>query len=226
MNLRAIGLLILVLGLVGCSGSGTDEPAAPLPVDEATDTLNPGPDGSDEISDADSPEDAADSEPTDARSVDPDAGAAAEEDPATMEEIAVRIYFPSNRGDGLISESRKILPSKNTEDRIKQILAHLLDGPTGGRVTAAVPKGTTLRQAYLASNGAAYVDFSAALKRGLNGGSMQETLTVYAIVNSVALNIRGVRSVGILVAGQPVESLNGHLDLRYPLRSNRDLLLR
>lgn len=240
MKLRILGALLLTLGLVGCGGDPAEPPmsdpqatAQGSPVDPADPALDSDgdiesagePDGRN--SSAETDDGAADDAAADgAQFTDAAENPAAGADPADAEEISVRIYFPSSRGDGLIAETRKILPSDNAEDRIKQILGHLLDGPAGSRVTAAVPKGTTLRQAYLASNGTAYVDLSSQLQRGLNGGSMQETLTVYAIVNSVTLNLREVRSVGILVNGQPVDTLNGHLDLRYPLRSNRDLLLR
>jgi hypothetical protein len=60
----------------------------------------------------------------------------------------------------------------------------------------------------------------------MRGGSAEEIYTVYAIVNSVALNIPEIRRVGILVEGQPVETLNGHLDLRHPLPPNLSIVAR
>ena len=104
-----------------------------------------------------------------------------------------------------------------------KIVNALIAGP-GGAAEPAVPEGTSLRQLYVDRYGTAWVDFSAELKANLPGGSASETLTVYAIVNSIGLNVPEIRSVGILVGGNPVETLNGHLDLRRPLPPRRDWL--
>jgi hypothetical protein len=48
---------------------------------------------------------------------------------------------------------------------------------------------------------------------------------VYAIVDSVAFGVREVHRVAILVNGRPLETMNGHLDLRRPLKPNPRLIL-
>ena len=63
------------------------------------------------------------------------------------------------------------------------------------------------------------------LRDGMSGGSMEEVLTVYSIVDSVALNVAEIRAVGILINGKPVESLNGHLDLCQPLVPDLSLIV-
>ena len=65
--------------------------------------------------------------------------------------------------------------------------------------------------------GDAYVDLGGAVVTGHTGGSLDEALTVYAIVNALAANLPGVSTVQILIEGQEVDSLVGHLDLRHPL---------
>lgn len=54
---------------------------------------------------------------------------------------------------------------------------------------------------------------------------MEEILAVYAIVDSVVINIAEIDRVGILVNGRPVATLNGHLDLRRPLAPDYSLIL-
>jgi hypothetical protein len=108
---------------------------------------------------------------------------------------------------------------------VKQIIAELIEGPHGAGVLRAVPTGTQLRQVYVVpEESIAWLDFSPELQSA-NGGSLQELLTVYAIVNSVGLNVPEVGRVGILIDGQPVESLAGHLDLSHPLPPDRSWLL-
>jgi hypothetical protein len=61
------------------------------------------------------------------------------------------------------------------------------------------------------------VDLGGAVISGHSGGSLDEALTIYTIVNVLAANLPGVSTVQILVEGQEVDSLVGHLDLRHPL---------
>jgi spore germination protein GerM len=132
----------------------------------------------------------------------------------------VEVYFPSASRDGLVGEFREIFSTATPGDRAKQIVADLISGPTTGKCLRAVPKSTRLRQVYVLADGTAYIDFSPELTEGIGGGSMKELLTVYSIVDSVAFNVREVQRVAILVNGQPIETMNGHLDLRSPLKPN------
>jgi hypothetical protein len=59
----------------------------------------------------------------------------------------------------------------------------------------------------------------------MGGGSMSEILAVYAIIDSVVLNIAEITRVGILVNGRPLKTLNGHLDLRRALPADHKLIL-
>jgi hypothetical protein len=138
---------------------------------------------------------------------------------------AVEIYFPSALGNGLVGEFREIFDTVTPGDRAKQIIADLISGPATPDALRAVPAGTRLRQVYVLDNGVAYLDFSSELSEGLGGGSMRELLTVYSIVDSVALGVREISRVAILVNGQPLETLNGHMDLRRPLPPDFSLIL-
>jgi spore germination protein GerM len=143
-----------------------------------------------------------------------------------MRRLNVLVYFPSTTGDGLVGEAHEIFMTAAPGDRAKQILADLISGPMTKTALRALPPGTQLRQVYVLEQGTAYVDFSADLKRGIGGGSTEELFTVYSIINSVALNIPEIRRVGILVEGQPVDTLNGHLDLRRPLPPDPSVIVR
>jgi hypothetical protein len=51
---------------------------------------------------------------------------------------------------------------------------------------------------------------------------MSERLTVHTIVEALAGNLTAIRAVQILVDGQEVDTLAGHLDLRRPMRLEAD----
>lgn len=146
-------------------------------------------------------------------------------EPAPLPTQSVVIYFPGVEWNGLVGEEREIFDTGAPGDRAKQILIDLIAGPQGQRASPAVPPGTLLRQVYVLSSGIAYIDFSTDLQLAIGGGSSEELLTIYAIVDSVALNIEEIKRVGILVNGRPVETLNGHVDLRRPLPPDRSYIL-
>ena len=157
--------------------------------------------------------------PPNAASVPADAAAdaaAAPQDPAPLAKAIVTLYFPSAAGDTLVVETREIVETKLPADRGAQIVAALIDGPQTDGALPALPEGTMLRRLWVENDGNAYADFSEELATGATGGSADEILTVYAIVDSLTTNVPEIRRVGILVAGRERETL-GHLDLRRPL---------
>jgi spore germination protein GerM len=133
------------------------------------------------------------------------------------------LYFPSETSDGLGTETREIVDTARSADRGTQIVAALIEGPKSEGLRPAVPPGTTLRQLWVRDDGNAYADFSEELAQGAGGGSSDEILTVYAIVDSLAANVPAIHRVGILVAGRERDTL-GHLDLRRPLPADMTLV--
>ena len=72
----------------------------------------------------------------------------------------------------------------------------------------------------MTEGGDAYVDLSRELTAAHTGGTLDETLTVYTIVNALTANLPAITSVQLLVEGKEVETLSGHIDLRRPLSKN------
>lgn len=208
----------LLLALVGCGGSEPDgDVSADIAASEAEGDL-PGEAGSDPVT--------AEGEPVDSNEAPRDSSAASLVSSAEIQRVSVLVYFPAASGNGLIGEVHEIFETKTPGDRIKQIVADLIEGPESKSALSALPRGTSLRQVYVLDSGVAYLDFSSELSSGLGGGSLRELLTLYSIIDSVVLNVSEVRKVGLLVGGRPVDSLNGHLDLRRPLGANRDLIIK
>ena len=74
-----------------------------------------------------------------------------------------------------------------------------------------------MRAVFLTSRGEAYVDLSREIVSGHPGGSLEEALTVFTVVNALTVNLPTVTAVQILVDGKAVDTLAGHIDLRHPL---------
>ena len=96
--------------------------------------------------------------------------------------------------------------------RAKERIRHLLAQP--------IAEGTKLRQIFVAEDGTAFVDLSKEAVTNHRGGSLDELFAVYAIVNAVTVNLPAVKGVQILIDGQEVDTLAGHVDLRHPLARN------
>jgi hypothetical protein len=56
------------------------------------------------------------------------------------------------------------------------------------------------------------------------GGSTNELLTIYTIVDALTLNLPAITAVQLLVDGKEVDTLAGHVDLRRPLPKNLALV--
>ena len=84
-------------------------------------------------------------------------------------------------------------------------------------LTSAVPEGTTLLGIYISDRGDAFVDFSREINTEHPGGSLEELFTIYAIVNTLTVNLPSITAVQILIEGEEVDTLAGHIDLRRPL---------
>jgi len=129
------------------------------------------------------------------------------------------IFFGDMDTDLLIAEKRTLPWSKDPEQRARRLLSELLRGPTGAAVRTT-PESTTLRSVVITAGGTAQADFSAQLSREHPGGSSSEVLTVYSIVNTLVFNIDSIKMVQILIEGQTLDTLAGHMDCRQPFASN------
>jgi hypothetical protein len=122
------------------------------------------------------------------------------------------LYFPSLNDGKLMPESRSITWAQSDADRIRQVVLALAEGSHQG-LGHALGASTTVRAVFLTADGAAFVDLSNDIRSDIEPGIQSETLAVYAIVNSITVNIPSVKRVQFLIQGQEVETLDGHVDL-------------
>ena len=81
-----------------------------------------------------------------------------------------------------------------------------------------IPQGTLLNEVYIDSHQTAYLDFSKHLTDGHIGGTTAERLTVMAILKTVFDAFPNeIKQVQILIDGNEVKTLAGHLNLSQPL---------
>ena len=135
--------------------------------------------------------------------------------------IKARLFYVSDDGTKLTSVERDVPYAEGTVEQAKAILAAQIE-PAAEPLVSAVPPGTTLRALFVTPNGEAYVDLSRELTAGHPGGSLNELLTIYTLVDALAVNLPAISSVQLLVDGKELETLAGHVDVRRPLLKNLD----
>lgn len=107
--------------------------------------------------------------------------------------------------------------SQDTDKRLAEIVKALVETVPDGLINP-IPKGTSLYAAYLDDQSTAYLDFSRDLADVHLAGTMAEFLTVSAILQTVQANFPDqISRVQILIEGQEVDTLGGHIDISKPL---------
>jgi len=96
--------------------------------------------------------------------------------------------------------------------RSKQVLNTLLAGPVDAELRT-LPPDALLLAFYLLPDGTAIADFSEALATSIPSGIVSEQLAVNSITRTLEANVPQVQRLKILIHGQEVETLAGHLDL-------------
>ncbi|TLM65425.1 MAG: GerMN domain-containing protein [Deltaproteobacteria bacterium] len=137
---------------------------------------------------------------------------------------AVTLYFAAADGSGLVAETRDIAGCGAEPECLAGTVEALLGGPVGS-LAPVFPPRTTLRGIAVAGD-EVQVDFGRDLVEGHPGGSRWELLTVQALAGTVAGNFPHLRQVRLLVEGNAVETLKGHVDLRQPIRPDFTLVLK
>ena len=124
--------------------------------------------------------------------------------------------------------SEKLLPEKFTVAANGKgiaenaLIALVSTKPQDARMDDVIPIGTKVLSLRIDDKGTAYADFSKELaKKGQ--GSYGEMMLCYAITNTLT-EFPQIKRVQILVEGQKVTTISGHMDVEEPLARNESLL--
>jgi len=129
----------------------------------------------------------------------------------TDKPVEAKIYWAA--GAGNVAPVEIELPlSADPVERSKQLLQALIaNPPTADQRT--LPASTTLLGFYILPDGTAVADFSDSLASELPSGILSESMAVNSIVRTLAANVPQLRRLKILIHGQEVDTLAGHVDL-------------
>jgi hypothetical protein len=124
-----------------------------------------------------------------------------------------KLYWSSGARDGSLMPVTVDLPlSRDPVVRAKQVLNTLLAGPVDAELRT-LPPDAVLLAFYLLPDGTGVADFSEALATATPSGIESEEMAVDSILKTLETNVPQIRWLKILVHGQEVDTLAGHLDL-------------
>jgi hypothetical protein len=127
--------------------------------------------------------------------------------------VKAKLFWASGADDGRVSAVVIDLPLSNDPVlRSKQVLNTLLAGPVDTELRT-LPPDAALLAFYLLPDGTAIADFSEALGTSIPSGIESEQMAVDSVSKTLEANVPQVRRLKILIHGQEVETLAGHLDL-------------
>lgn len=129
----------------------------------------------------------------------------------TDKTVEAKIYWAA--GPGKVAPVEIELPlSADPVERSRQLLQTLISNPpTADQRT--LPAGTTLLGFYILPDGTAVADFSDSLASETPSGILSESVAVDSIVGTLAANVPQLHRLKILIHGQEVDTLAGHVDL-------------
>ncbi len=124
---------------------------------------------------------------------------------------ASRTLFYPQADDMLLAPCPVVMPATGSPQQdMAALIRRYLAGPPGDGQVQPFLEHSALRALFLVGS-EAVVDLTGPVRAG--GGSATEAARVYGIVQTLAYNFSDVKSVRILVDGQEVDTLLGHLDL-------------
>jgi hypothetical protein len=127
--------------------------------------------------------------------------------------IKAKMFWASHADDEALKPVTVDLPlSSEPVLRAKQVLNTLLAGPVDTEIRT-LPPDAALLEFYLLPDGTGIADFSEALATSTPSGIASEQLAVESIARTLEANVPQVKRLKILIHGQEVETLAGHLDL-------------
>jgi len=134
--------------------------------------------------------------------------------------VKARMYWGSKTEDGSLVPVTVELPlSPDPVLRAKEVLNTLLAGPVDPEART-LPPDAALLAFYILPDETAVADFSEAIGTSIPSGIQSEQLAVDSILRTLEANVPQVQRLKILIHGQEVDTLAGHLDLTQTFQAN------
>jgi len=127
--------------------------------------------------------------------------------------VRVKMCWGSkSEGGALTPVTVELALSSDPALRAKQVLNTLLAGPVDPEART-LPPDAALLAFYILPDGTGIADFSESMATAIPSGIQSEQLAVDSITRTLEANVPQVQRLKILIHGQEMDTLAGHLDL-------------
>lgn len=130
------------------------------------------------------------------------------------------LYFADTSGTHLKAQPKQFSSGLDAHELGLAILEALMAGPSITGLTPTFPVGIQVKALFITEGKDAYVDLKISDGQFKQADTVTELLGIYSLVNSLTLNIPGIRRVKILVNGTDDASLGNHLSLNTFFKTN------
>jgi hypothetical protein len=134
----------------------------------------------------------------------------------------VVLFFADTAGEAGVSRELQMPSLPTREDEVRAVLEALCEEDPGQRAHSALPPGARPRGVFIDRGaGRVVVDWTRELVSAHPGGSASEQATLSVILRTLSWNFPELESCVLLVDGDQVETLAGHLDTGRPFDLRR-----
>jgi hypothetical protein len=134
--------------------------------------------------------------------------------PESQDLVTVRLLLPKNRKLELMERKlkKRIKSTAFAETVVEEFFKE-----AGSEF--AIPPQVKLLGLYRDMNQILYINLSDELRRNFQGDALDEYLLLKGLYETLVSNVQDFQDLKVLVEGKEIETLGGHLFLKYPLKS-------
>jgi hypothetical protein len=123
------------------------------------------------------------------------------------------LFFPEAHGGSLRAEARRFVVGRGISGLMKSALVELGSGPRTEDLVSPFRQEIAVRGLYSQEDGTLFIDLGAGAQDVFGRGYSEEVAAIASITNTIFYNFPRVTRIRLLIDGEPVSSLGGHIDL-------------
>lgn len=130
--------------------------------------------------------------------------------------MTVRIFNPAG---GRIEVVERTIPRRIRTSAIAEAVIEEYFRLPVNAAGSPIPANVKLLGLYRDAMQILYIDLSDEVRRNFHGDAASEYLLLKGLLETVVSNITDIQDVKVLVEGKEIDSLGGHVMLKYPLKN-------
>lgn len=136
--------------------------------------------------------------------------------PGQTDTTVVKLFYPA--GTQLEMSEKSIQRRSGSVAAAEAIIEEYFKLTVNGK-GSAIPRNVRVLGIYRDPSQVLYIDLSDELRRNFQGDALSEYLLIRGLYESLISNISDIQDVKLLIEGKELDSLGGHIYLKFPLRN-------